>query len=279
MNTLKMLALVGAIAGLASCNNVKKTENGLEYKIHSSINDGKAIALGDYVTVKMIYKTEKDSILFDSYKEKQPLRFMITKPLFNGELMEGFVLLHEGDSATFWVNADSLFAKTNAPMFNRPGEKIVFDIKVNLVSSRAELEKEMDNERTRLLASEKATIDTFLAKDFRKWVSTGTGLKYSLKQNGFGSMAKKGDEVTVKYVGKLFNGFVFDPGKEPYTFKLGEGQVIAGWDEALSFFAEGTKATLLIPSHLAYGERGAGEVIPPYAPLLFEVELLKVKHN
>jgi peptidylprolyl isomerase len=77
----------------------------------------------------------------------------------------------------------------------------------------------------------------------------------------------------------LLDGTVFDSsqGREPFAFQLGEGQVIKGWDEGIALMQKGGKALLLIPSHLAYGERGAGDMIPPYSPLLFEVELIDFK--
>jgi peptidyl-prolyl cis-trans isomerase A (cyclophilin A) len=86
--------------------------------------------------------------------------------------------------------------------------------------------------------------------------------------------------VRVHYTGKLPDGKIFDssiPRGEPIEFKLGAGRVIKGWDEGIALMKVGGKATLTIPPHLGYGERGAGGVIPPNATLIFDVELVDVK--
>jgi FKBP-type peptidyl-prolyl cis-trans isomerase len=96
---------------------------------------------------------------------------------------------------------------------------------------------------------------------------------------GTGEAAKAGDVVTVNYVGMLPDGTVFDASKnhgQPFTFNLGAGQVIKGWDEGVAGMKVGGKRQLIIPPDMAYGSRGAGGVIPPNATLIFEVELVKI---
>ncbi|GAB4119862.1 MAG: FKBP-type peptidyl-prolyl cis-trans isomerase [Roseiflexaceae bacterium] len=97
---------------------------------------------------------------------------------------------------------------------------------------------------------------------------------------GIGEKAKAGAMVTVHYTGWLTNGKKFDSSvdrKQPFTFVLGRGQVIRGWDEGVATMQVGDKIKLTIPPELGYGARGAGGVIPPHATLVFEVELLDVK--
>lgn len=108
---------------------------------------------------------------------------------------------------------------------------------------------------------------------------TDSGLEYIEIEEGSGKAAEKGKSVSVHYTGTLTDGTVFDSSYnrgQPITFKLGVGQVIAGWDEGIGLMKEGGKATLTIPPHLGYGERGAGGVIPANATLIFDVELVKV---
>lgn len=106
---------------------------------------------------------------------------------------------------------------------------------------------------------------------------TASGLQYKVLKSGSGKMPTTDNSVTVHYTGKLIDGSVFDSSVErgqPATF--GVTQVISGWTEALQLMKEGDKFELVIPSELAYGERGAGGRIPPHSTLIFEVELIKV---
>ena len=99
-------------------------------------------------------------------------------------------------------------------------------------------------------------------------------------QKGSGKKAENGKTVAVHYEGSLENGKVFDssyPRKKPIEFRLGQGQVIEGWDEGIALLQVGDKARFVIPSHLGYGSHGAGGVIPPNATLIFDVELMDVK--
>ncbi len=102
---------------------------------------------------------------------------------------------------------------------------------------------------------------------------TTSGLYYIELKSGIGESAKSGDNVNVRYTGRLLNGTVFDSGT--YGFVLGSNTVIKGWDEGISYMKISGTAQLIIPSTLGYGARGIGS-IPPYSTLLFDVELLSI---
>ena len=130
------------------------------------------------------------------------------------------------------------------------------------------------------VAGLKAEGEAFLAENAKKEgvVTLPSGLQYKVLNSGNGASPKATDTVECHYEGRLISGTVFDSSyQRGETASFGVNQVIAGWVEALQLMKEGDKWQLYIPYNLAYGERGAGAQIPPYATLIFDVELIKVK--
>ena len=110
--------------------------------------------------------------------------------------------------------------------------------------------------------------------------TTASGLTYEDTVVGTGAQAETGKTAVVHYTGRLTDGTVFDSShkrNEPFSFALGRGMVIKGWDEGVGTMKVGGKRTLTIPPDLGYGARGAGGVIPPNATLVFDVELLDLR--
>jgi len=110
--------------------------------------------------------------------------------------------------------------------------------------------------------------------------TTPSGLTYDDTQEGTGPSPKPGQTVVVHSTGRLTDGTTFDSSRDrgtPFSFTIGRGQVIKGWDEGVATMKVGGQRTLTIPPDLGYGARGAGGVIPPNATLVFDVELLDVR--
>ncbi|MCB0455160.1 MAG: peptidylprolyl isomerase [Aequorivita sp.] len=140
--------------------------------------------------------------------------------------------------------------------------------------------RKFTGEREQRIAAIKAKEEAELKKISEGFDRTDSGLLYKIIQKGNGKKAEKGKTVSVHYKGALTDGTEFDSSykrKQPINFQLGVGQVIPGWDEGIQLLHVGDKARFVIPSYLAYGERGAGGVIPPSATLIFDVELMDVK--
>lgn len=134
-----------------------------------------------------------------------------------------------------------------------------------------------DTESTTTNPSNEAAQDSLLQDYFTQnnitAQKTESGLYYVIDEQG--TPIQNGETITVNYEGKLLSGEIFDSsfGKQPFSFSVGAGRVIQGWDEGIPLIGKGGKGTLYLPSHLGYGARGAGADIPPYAILAFRVEV------
>ena len=278
IKSLRLLTLVGSTLLLTtSCDKMpwggtQKTPNGLEYEIIDD-QEGANAKLGDFITLHITYKTEKDSVLNSTYKQGNPVTSKISAPMFKGAFEEGLLLLSAGDSANFWIPSDSIFKgqpKDQRPAFLPPGSKIAYCVRIIKLENPANIE-----------SNQTKAIQEYATKNKLKLEKTQSGLYYAITQLGAGTNALPGDTVSVHYVGTtLAEGKEFDNSRQrnqPFKFPVGQGMVIPGWDEGLQLFPKGTKAILVIPSKLAYGEMGApGSPIGANAALVFDIELLDI---
>ena len=208
--------------------------------------------------------------------------------------MEGLKMMQVGDSASFIVSADSFFLVANKmkqlPPGIKAGDELLFNIGLVDIQSEAETVKRIQTLKGSVGAEDKQLADQAMEEEpkrineylTRKNITAQprpSGLIYVENQKGNGAQAKKGQKVTVHYTGYLLNGKKFDSSYDhnaPFTFELGKGEVIGGWDEGIALMNVGTAAMLVIPSNLAYGSNGQGD-IPPFSPLVFEVTLMSIK--
>jgi len=261
----------------------KKTPRGLYYKM--VIDAGKPKGkLGDIIKLNTVYSTWRDSVLFSTFESGMgAVQFTISAPAYNGDPMEGFTLLGDGDSAIFLMPVDSAFKDQQFPPFAKKGEFIKVGISVLGVMTKEQYDHKKAEEAKMQTDQESKTIEEYLAKNNLKGQKTADGLYYVITQQGTGAKAETGKTVTVNYTGKLMDGKVIDSNVdpkfkhvEPYSFKLGDGSVIKGWDEGLTLFNVGGRGILVIPSPMGWGSRANGQ-IPPNSITIFDIELLDVK--
>jgi FKBP-type peptidyl-prolyl cis-trans isomerase len=285
------VALIAAFA-VTSCQNdkggFKTTKDGLKYKFYVQNDTGAMPKEGDWITLNMINRTD-DTVFFKSSDSPVPMEIPMAKSQFPGDIYDAFAMMHTGDSATFIISTDSLFKNTRQalPPWLEKAKYIYFDVLLLKVKTKDEVmaeQKAMEEKRKAEAEENKAQevekIQKYLKDNNITVKPLESGLYVVIEKQGKGKRAKAGDDVTVDYTGYLLDGTKFDSSKDhgqPFTFKLGAGRVIKGWDEGVAKLNVGGKAKLIIPSNLAYGERGAGGVIPPYAPLVFDVELIKAE--
>ena len=283
------------ISGRSFAQNegMQRLPNGVQYKIYTS-NSGTKIKQNDLITFNFIQKTDKDSVLASSYPEGRPMRLVVQPSANIMDLMYFFPMLGEKDSALVKVPTDSVFKDPamQRPPFLPKGSDLFFVLKIEKVQSMEQVMAEQKRIMDSLNTAELTALERYIADNKLNTVKTTSGLRYVVTAPSAKRKPAAGDSVQVNYTGRTLAGKVFDssieanakaagleqPGRnyEPISFVVGEGRVIKGWDEGLLLLGEGAKATFIIPSDLAYGERGAGSDIAPFSSLVFDVELVKV---
>jgi len=284
---VKSTSLAILLAGLVfvGCDRYKTnvTESGLKYQIHEHNDEGRQVQVGDVVTFHLVLKNSEDSVLNDTYRSQVPIRMMYQKPEFEGSFEEGLGMLSVGDSATFYVNADSMFAKMGQPLppIIKPGSDLMF--RVRLIN--AQTPEEFQADRAKQVEAQKSVDEEVIKKYLadsnltEKAIRSESGLYYIVTSPGNGQKPAAGDRIKVHYKGSLLDGTVFDGSQlagrdgSPFEFNVGVGMVIPGWDEGLKGMSKGEKGILIIPSALAYGPDGSGP-IPPNSVLRFDLEML-----
>ncbi len=259
----------------------KPTGTGLYYK-QIKAGQGEQIKDGDVIKVRLAYYIN-DSMLYHTDMLPEAAYDMVHESLFQGDLYEGFRMMHVGDSMSFMINADSVFNKQfHAPVipdFVTPDAFMRWEVTVDQAMTEDEFHAMKEAEAAAAQQASKEAFDAYLAENGIDATPTETGLVYVCTKPGKGPKPTQNQMVKVHYTGKLLDGTVFDSSVdrgEPFEFQLGTHAVIPGWDEGIALMSKGEKGVLYIPSQLAYGARKTGP-IPAHSNLIFEVELVDFK--
>lgn len=271
---------------------VSPSESGI-YIVAENDGSGRLIQKGDMVKMNFTVSTVDENKIFSTLDSKQPITFEYGQPFDTKGLDEAIGKMKKGSKAKVIVPSAMAFGERGRKDMGGneivpPYSTILYDIEIIDIQTKAQHEKEVAAKEAQSKAEAKAAeskepsvIQQYLKEKNINAKPTASGLYYIEKVKGKGAKAVAGKKVSVHYTGKLVNGTVFDSSLErkpskPYEFTLGAGQVIPGWDEGIALMNEGGKAILIIPSKLGYGANGSGEVIKPFSPLVFDVELVTV---
>lgn len=283
--------LAASFVTFSACKNNKsftKLGSGLEYAIIKDEKGDKKPTVGDIVELHIRLKAD-DSLVADSRVENnnQPVQTMIQESQFKGDWTNALKFLTKGDSAVIKVSIDSLraFIGDNSPLppFLDGKKQLVYELKVADVKTQKEMEEEMKNHAKEQNAIDDKLLKEYFSKNNLNPTSAPSGLYYIIEKQGTGATPQKGQAVTVNYTGRTMDGKVFDSNTDPamghvqpFTFTIGNREVIEGWDEGVALLNKGSKAKIFIPSSMAYGEQGREPMIPKNAILIFDVEVTDI---
>lgn len=273
--------------------------DGLEYKVIKAGTGTKSPVFQDVIEVHLVQKIG-DSITYSTLTNNagNPMSITVQPPNVKGDLANGIVKMKEGDSTLFRINLDTMASRINQqkPDWTKPGDHLTWAVKLVKIKTAAEIEAEKKAQQEAMMqqqaaaaskAQAQAETDDKLITEYLKskgisnFKRTESGLYYVIQKEGQGEHPKAGQKVTVNYTGVNMMGETFDSNVdpkfnhvEPFQFNLGMRNVIAGWDEGIALLNKGAKATLYIPSGMAYGPMARGPQIPADAILIFDVELV-----
>jgi FKBP-type peptidyl-prolyl cis-trans isomerase len=267
-----MLLTMTMLACSSKYPGYDKTPTGLYYKLFKVGKDTIKAKEGDWVSMNMRY-SYKDSTLFNSKAAMgTPVRFQLPKSEFKGDIYEGIRLLSPGDSADFIINADSLFIKTfrqpKRPQFIDSNSVIHFFITMISVDSPGSLMKKEEMSLKQYIDEKKITV-----------TPTASGLYFVETLQGKGIKIDSGAWVKAHFKVSLIDGkqvFSTVERGEPMEFEYGKRFDTPGFEEGVSKMVKGGKATLIVPSKIAFGENGRGAMVPPYSTIIYEVEIVDV---
>jgi FKBP-type peptidyl-prolyl cis-trans isomerase len=266
---------------------VQPTASGIYY-LETKKGSGKSAVKDGYVSVHYTVNLLGGEKLFSTIERGEPVDFKFGSQFENEGFQEAVGMMREGGKANAIIPSSMAFGARGAGSVVPPFSTLYYDIELVKIISNEEWERKQADKEAKKQAdnAQKAQEENSLLQKYLKdnnitpTITLPSGLIYVEKQAGNGPKPINGKKVKVHYTGKLLDGTQFDSSIEkgqPYEFAIGTRAVIEGWDQGIALMNEGAKGILIVPSKLAYKERGAGDIIPPYATLVFDVELVEVE--
>jgi FKBP-type peptidyl-prolyl cis-trans isomerase len=279
---LLSVALISGIYGCSKHRGFKKTSDGLYYKFHVRGDDTTTLKTGMVLNLKLKYSIN-DSVLFNSAEIPQEFMLPLNEPSYKGDLYSGLAMMKPGDSATFITSADSFFLKTikmpQLPDSSFKGKDIYFDVKLISAKTQAQLEAEYKKKMEEAKANETSILADYIKNKNITVAPLPSGLYFIETKKGNNQKPKTGDYGKVHFVVSTIKGdTLYSSYKqgEPMMWESGKDFDNKGVTEALSLMSKGSKASIIVPSSLAFGEQGRGQMIAPYTTLLYDLELTDI---
>lgn len=258
-------------------------ESGL-YFIEKVKGSGQKPKDGDIVKIHFKVSDIDGRVFYSSFDQGDPMQWECGKTFDNEGATEALKMMSKGSEISIIVPSQLAFGEQGRKPMVGPYTTLLYDIKMVSFQTRAQFDKEREEEQKKAEAEklkakteEAGKIQSYIKNNKITAKPTASGLYYIETQKGTGESPVAGKTVKVHYTGTLLDGTKFDSSVDrgqPFEFVLGQGQVIQGWDEGIALMKKGGKARLIIPSAIAYGESGRMPTIPPSATLIFDVELI-----
>jgi len=291
------------LLSVACSKSEKETPSGLKFRVVKA-GDGILPKVQEVLVFNYLFKDSKDSVWTDTFKDEFPAAYMVEDstriPTENG-MLQMLRMVSKGDSITLEIPIKEFFKEmVHGPV--PPGLDttltLSYRIKINAIMARdsfmAFQNEFMMKQQAIQFDKDIAAIDAYLTEKNIVTEKTESGLRYIITKPGIGENGKSGQIVKVNYTGYMLDGQYFDSSdksvaeqkgiydarREPYTpydVTIDQTGVIKGWHEALKLMNKGSKATIYVPSSLAYGPQQRSEIIKPNSVLVFDLEVVDLK--
>lgn len=270
--------------------NAKVSPEGIYYVVET-LGNGPSVNTGEFVSVHYTGKLLNGTIFDSSVERGEPITFKIGIGQVIQGWEKGIPLFKSGGKGTLYLPSSLAYGERGAGGIIPPNSPLIFDIEVietldnaTYMDRQRELQLKLqaaaEAKRAQQNKIDKEVIEKYVADNKLNVQYTTSGIAYIITQEGEGEKIQPGQTATVHYTGKLLDGTKFDSSKDrnqPFPVQVGANRVIQGWEQGLQLLKKGGAATIILPSALAYGDRGAGGIIRPNTVLLFDIEVLDVK--
>ena len=279
--TMICLAAVMFTACTQRYPGYKKTSDGLYYKFYSHNATAVKPELTDFLRVDMVCYLN-DSLYFDWRESENEVYAQLTEPRFPADLHEAYAMMHVGDSASFYIKADSIAVKyyeqDPAEVGLKAGDYFRYEVKLLDVMTQEEFQANIDRMKETMIEESKRALAEYIVENQITVTPEPSGAYIIPLEKGKGRCPVKGEKVELDFSASLLNGqsvgTTFDS-PDKFSFVLGEGYTIQGWEEIVPKMHLGERVLAIIPYDLAYGEHSVGS-IPAYSNLVYDIKLLKI---